>query len=175
MNECMYVCDYIHLFTTKYCIKQCIIGSQRQLQILPSSLCFFFFIAACSLSFNIFNIHHIDLHLRPGFNHHYQKCIPYFPPPSTPTFAIYFFQEIGNHPFPPSSSSSSSSFLSSPRLCEEFIPIAIHNLVHAFDHINQSLNTYLIPFCFILFCLKHKPPSRYYQKNKNNNNKTKIR
>ena len=38
----MYVCDYIHLFTTKYCIKQCIIGSQRQLQILPSSLCFFF-------------------------------------------------------------------------------------------------------------------------------------
>ena len=42
MNECMYVCEYIHLFTTKYCIKQCIIGSQRQLQILPSSLCFFF-------------------------------------------------------------------------------------------------------------------------------------
>ncbi|EDK44709.1 predicted protein [Lodderomyces elongisporus NRRL YB-4239] len=174
MNVCMFVTTYIYL-QPNIVSNSVLLAAKGNYKSFHPHFVFFFFIAACSLSFNIFIIHHIDLHLRPGFNHHYQKCIPYFPPPSTPTFAIYFFQEIGNHPFPPSSSSSSSLFLSSPRLCEKFIPIAIHNLVHAFDHFNQSLNTYLIPFCFILFCLKHKPPSRYYQKNKNNNNKTKIR
>lgn len=89
MNVCMFVTTYIYLQPNIVSNSVLLAAKGNYKSFHPHFV--FFFIAACSLSFNIFNIHHIDLHLRPGFNHHYQKCIPYFPPPSTPTFAIFFF------------------------------------------------------------------------------------